>query len=207
MKKLNISLFLALCLMPGLVAAADEGKALYATCVACHGAEGEGNEALKAPAIGGQTQDYLIRQLSNFKSGVRGGNAEDTGGAQMRTMAATLETEQAVEQVAAYIAAMPAARHAVPEGVDLRNGSSYYEAVCGACHGGKAEGNDKLKAPRLSNLSSAYMEQQYANYKSGVRGSHPEDKYGKRMQYMTKSLGDKDYRDVLAYIASLGAAE
>ena len=29
-----------------------KGRALYATCASCHGANGEGNQALNAPAIG-----------------------------------------------------------------------------------------------------------------------------------------------------------
>ena len=35
-----------------------KGKALYATCASCHGANGEGNQALNAPAIAGQKEWY-----------------------------------------------------------------------------------------------------------------------------------------------------
>lgn len=79
------------------------GKALYATCGACHGANGEGQEALNAPALAGQEDWYVIRQLQNFKNGIRGANPKDTFGMQMAPMAQTLPTEQAIEDVAAYI--------------------------------------------------------------------------------------------------------
>jgi len=82
---------------------AERGKALYATCGACHGANGEGQEALNAPAIAGQEEWYLIRQLQNFKNGIRGADPKDTFGMQMAPMAQTLPTEQAIEDVAAYI--------------------------------------------------------------------------------------------------------
>ena len=53
------------------VALADESApAAYATCVACHGAVGEGNAALNAPALAGQQAAYLERQLQPFQ--VRG---------------------------------------------------------------------------------------------------------------------------------------
>ena len=81
----------------------ERGKAFYATCGACHGPNGEGMEALNAPALAGPEEWYLIRQLQNFKSGVRGTNPGDVYGMQMAPMAQTLPTPQAIEDVAAYI--------------------------------------------------------------------------------------------------------
>jgi cytochrome c553 len=82
---------------------AERGKAFYATCGACHGANGEGMEALNAPSLAGQEEWYVIRQLQNFKNGVRGTNPKDTFGMQMAPMAMTLPNDQAMEDVAAYI--------------------------------------------------------------------------------------------------------
>jgi len=82
---------------------AERGKAFYATCGACHGANGEGMEALNAPSLAGQESWYVIRQLQNFKNGIRGTNPKDTFGMQMAPMAMTLPTDQAMEDVAAYI--------------------------------------------------------------------------------------------------------
>ncbi|MEK9647822.1 MAG: c-type cytochrome [Gammaproteobacteria bacterium] len=81
---------------------ASRGQALYATCGACHGANAEGMEALNAPALAGQEEWYVVRQLQNFKKGIRGG-AGDVYGMQMAPMAMILPDDQAMEDVAAYI--------------------------------------------------------------------------------------------------------
>ncbi len=52
--------------------AADDGAALYKTkCAACHGANGEGKPAMKAPALKGtaMTVDQLSDQLTKGASG------------------------------------------------------------------------------------------------------------------------------------------
>ena len=46
---------------------------------------------------------YLVRQLENFKTLVRGKHAEDVYGDQMHLIASTLSAEGAVEDVVAYI--------------------------------------------------------------------------------------------------------
>lgn len=82
---------------------ASRGQALFATCVACHQADGSGNEALKAPKIAGNADWYVATQLQHFKSGVRGANPADAQGALMRPMAMTLADDQAIKDVAAYV--------------------------------------------------------------------------------------------------------
>jgi cytochrome c oxidase subunit 2 len=82
---------------------AERGKQLYATCAACHGANGEGNQALNAPRQSGISDWYLVRQLQDFKSGARGKHPQDSFGAQMVPMAAMLADDQAIRDVVAYI--------------------------------------------------------------------------------------------------------
>lgn len=79
------------------------GEQFYATCAACHGPKGEGNEQLSAPPLNMSSDWYLKTQLSNFKAGVRGGNPNDALGAQMRGMSYTLPDDQAILDVIAYI--------------------------------------------------------------------------------------------------------
>lgn len=86
----------------------ERGKMLYATCQACHGPDGKGNEALKAPPIVNQYDWYLDLQLHKFKDGIRGANPEDVTGSQMRPMAMTLVDDQAVKDVVAYIETLSA---------------------------------------------------------------------------------------------------
>ena len=40
----------------------------YATCMACHGAQGEGNQLLNAPKLAGQPGWYLARQLRQLQA-------------------------------------------------------------------------------------------------------------------------------------------
>jgi len=79
------------------------GKQLYATCVACHGAAGRGNEQLQSPALAARSDWYLVTQLKNFRGGVRGADERDTYGAQMRAIVASLPDDKAILDVVAYI--------------------------------------------------------------------------------------------------------
>ncbi len=82
----------------------EAGKKAFETCVPCHGAFGEGAQALDAPRLSNQHDWYLVRQLENFKAGIRGSHQNDIYGAQMRIMAQMLQTDEQVRAVAAYIA-------------------------------------------------------------------------------------------------------
>lgn len=82
------------------------GATAFATCQACHGANGMGNEQMKAPPIAGQADWYLLAQLKKFKAGVRGANPKDTAGGTMRPMAMTLADEQAMKNVLAHVATL-----------------------------------------------------------------------------------------------------
>lgn len=86
---------------------AEAGKQLFASCAACHGSNAEGNEAMKAPPLDGQNGWYLVKQLNNFKQGVRGNHPKDSQGAMMRAAAATLTTPQAITDVVSYIQQLP----------------------------------------------------------------------------------------------------
>jgi cytochrome c oxidase subunit 2 len=81
----------------------ETGKTKYTLCQACHGVNGEGVEAMNGPRLTGQYDWYLIRQLQNFKAGIRGSDPKDNYGAQMRPMTMTLADEQQVKDVVAYI--------------------------------------------------------------------------------------------------------
>ena len=78
---------------------ADLGKVYYATCAACHGPDGKGNELLGAPPIEHANDWYLLTQLEHFKSGVRGAEPRDTTGATI-TQPAVLAVSGAVGSLA-----------------------------------------------------------------------------------------------------------
>jgi cytochrome c553 len=85
---------------------AEAGKQRYLPCTACHGANGEGNQALNAPPLAGMSDWYQLSSLQKFKAGVRGTNPKDTTGMLMRPMSMTLADEQAMRDVIAYIATL-----------------------------------------------------------------------------------------------------
>ena len=63
-------------------------------------------------------------------------------------------------------------------------------------------------SPRLVGQHTAYLKRQYLNFRQGLRGAHPEDKYGRQMKMMSAALpAAKDLDDVLGFIAAQGAAE
>ena len=183
----------------------EAGKALYTTCIACHSDDGSGNVALQSPAVAGQSQAYVERQLQNFKSGVRGAVSGDTLGAQMRPMAATLTDDAAVANVAAYIATLPSPAPETNVEGNVERGSKEYIGKCGACHGENARGNDALNSPDLTVLRDSYMIRQVKNFQSGLRGAHADDKYGKQMAMMAKLVDDEQLNDIAAFINALAA--
>ena len=83
-----------------------QGRKLYAACAACHGAKGQGNAALQAPALAARSDWYLATQLTNYKTGLRGADQRDTYGAPMRAIAMTLADDKAVTDLVAYISTL-----------------------------------------------------------------------------------------------------
>jgi cytochrome c553 len=84
------------------------GKAIFTSglpdqsvpaCSSCHGPDGMGNAAF--PRIAGQHVDYLVKQLNVFQR-----TNQRPAGAVMKTVAHQL-TRQNIENVAAYLQAMP----------------------------------------------------------------------------------------------------
>lgn len=198
----SIGVLLLICSSAALAA---DGDKLFAACVACHGSKAEGNVTLNAPAIAGQDAAYLDRQLRNFRSDRRGMHKSDASGAQMRAVAATLADDAAVTKVATHISALPKTVPATPVRGDLHNGNNLYHGKCGACHGGAAEGNATLKAPRLAGLDAAYIKRQFANFRDGVRGTNAQDIPGRQMAMMAKTLPtERDLDDVIAFIQQQG---
>lgn len=81
---------------------AGAGAASYQVCVACHGEDGRGQEALHAPPIVQLDDWYLFNQLRNFRTGARGAREGDIWGATMRVNSLAL-TDEAMRDVIAYV--------------------------------------------------------------------------------------------------------
>jgi cytochrome c oxidase subunit 2 len=79
------------------------GEKLYRVCSYCHGADGQGIQAMNAPRAAGMSDWYLARQLENFREGIRGSHPSDYYGFQMELMASVARDEQAINDLVAYI--------------------------------------------------------------------------------------------------------
>lgn len=80
------------------------GQKIYSSsCIACHGANAAGIEAMSSPNLTVLASWYMARQLEYFQDGIRGAHPQDTYGAQMVPFAKMLVTDQAIADVIAYI--------------------------------------------------------------------------------------------------------
>ncbi|MCP4905203.1 MAG: c-type cytochrome [bacterium] len=208
---LAITLAIGFAALPGRVVAEEgdvdlvRGEELFALCTQCHSSDGGGNRKVLAPAIAGLPAWYLEMQLKNFKEGVRGLHAEDTGGLRMYPMSLWLRDEADQKSVAAYVASLPSVELAgeLEEHGNAAKGAGYY-AVCSACHGPDAAGNQAMGAPPLTGQNDWYLFSSIQKYKHSVRGGGKGDMFGAAMIGMVKTLPDDNaILDVIAHIQSL----
>jgi cytochrome c oxidase subunit 2 len=192
--------------LPANVLAADieAGKKLYATCATCHGPNAEGIAALNSPALAGQSESYMIRQLWDFKKGNRGSADGDTIGAQMQPITMTLPDGEAIASVAAYLAALPPSKPPATVEGDIANGQELYASRCGVCHGGNGWGNEALHTPRLNSIGDSYLMRQVRNFQDRLRGSDYQliagSHEGKQMAMMAKSVTTEELTDIAAFL-------
>ncbi len=81
----------------------SRGEEIFTTCVSCHGEQGQGIWSMNAPRLTGTDDWYLLRQLKNYKQGIRGSHPADLYGKQMNLMTGVLRSEQEMLDVLAYI--------------------------------------------------------------------------------------------------------
>jgi cytochrome c553 len=189
----------------GKLTAADHGRQLYETCVPCHGNAGTGDLTLRAPAIAGLPKWYVVAQLNKFKHDVRGAHPDDMEGHRMRPMARSMFKDSDVEDVAEFVAKMPAVWQKTDFALaDTAAGGTNFRNVCVTCHGENAMGNEALGAPPLVNQHDWYMVAQLRKFQSGMRGTHPDDTFGAQMRAMSMTLADSvAMHDVVSYVKTL----
>ncbi len=83
---------------------AANGKAIAEkVCAACHGADGAKPAAPENPVLAGQYKDYLVKALTDYKTGKR-------SNAIMKTFAAQLKKSE-IEDVAAWFSSQQSSLH------------------------------------------------------------------------------------------------
>jgi cytochrome c oxidase subunit 2 len=201
----SVALFVALIALPVALSGKGDlkrGEELFATCIACHGADGGGNPIYNTPRLVEQHDWYLVRQLENFKEGLRGYEPEDIYGIQMKAIADMLSDDD-VEDVVAYIGTLDApVSPATVEGDPLAGKKQFKR--CQLCHGNKAEGKKRMFTPNLRRQHDWYQLRQLENYRRSFRGTHPEDNFGGRMWAIARTIEDEQtLKDIVAYVKSL----
>jgi cytochrome c oxidase cbb3-type subunit 3 len=144
---------------------ASHGAALYLqNCARCHDQGAIGNPRNVVPALAGQREAYLIKQLADFTELER--ESQDMHA--VASMAA-LNEPQAFADVAAYLSHLHPARFpetADGEGVEL--GEAIFQEQCASCHEEDARGDDDGFVPSLRNQHYSYLVRQMR----GLAASH-----------------------------------
>ena len=193
---------------------AEAGAAVAATCLACHGPNGNSINA-EWPNLAGQNAAYIEHQLHLLHDGQRTGKAGDASAAMMPAMAVTL-SDQNMEDVAAYFSQQAAS--------GLEADPSYWQAgeklyrsgdraraipACAACHGPTGRGNPAAGYPALRAQQSLYVIKQLGAYSADVRYSKNDKGVsfggdnGNIMHTIAARLTDEDMRNLASYMQGM----
>lgn len=194
---------LALTILVGFVGSAnaagdaEAGKVKAAACAACHGTDGNSPVDMY-PKLAGQHEDYIAKQLVDFKSGAR-------NNAIMMGMSMAL-SEQDMADIGAFYASQPVTEGTTPKEVvdqvqDLFRGGDMERniASCTACHGPRGNGTGLAKFPKISNQHATYLAAQMKLFRSGERANDPKG----MMRDTMKKLTDQEIDALAKYLGGL----
>lgn len=185
---------------------ADAGAAKAATCLACHGVNGNSANP-EWPSLAGQNAAYIAEQLRMFRDGKR-------VNVLMSPMASML-TDEDIADIGAYYASQ------TPEGLEAdpsywQAGEALYRAgdrrrnipACKACHGPVGRGNPAAGYPALRAQHSVYTIKQLNDYASEARytdadGQRQSSRNGHMMVTIAKRLTEEDIRNLASYIQGM----
>ncbi len=172
-----------------------KGEASFATCAACHGADG--NSGTPAyPKLAQQHPDYLVKQLREFKSGQR-------ANAVMSGMVAALSDDD-MKNISAWVSKNKAKPGFAKEKDLVTLGERIYRggiadrqiAACAGCHSPNGAGIP-AQYPRLAGQQAEYTAAQLTAFRDGVR------KNSIQMTGVAAKLNDREIKAVADYIAGL----
>ncbi len=172
-----------------------KGAATAATCQACHTADGSRGSPAN-PILAGQHPEYIVKQLTEFKSGKR-------KNAVMAGMAAAL-TEEDMKNVAAFYASKQAKPGFAKNKATVAQGEQIYRGgitgkqvpACAGCHSPNGAGMPS-QYPRLAGQHGDYTEAQLLAFRSGARGNNAQ------MTAIANKMNDAEIKAVSDYIAGL----
>jgi cytochrome c553 len=210
MKKIAIAAALAVGLT-GLAHAAGDaaaGKEKSATCVACHGVDGN-SIAPNFPNLAGQSASYMYKELQDFKAGRRKDPTMDA-------MVLPLD-DQAMQDITAYYASQ-ALKPGVADGAFADAGKAIYKGgikeinvpACMACHGPSGAGNPGSGFPQLASQKITYTEKQLKDFRAAAQNPRQDSAPVGRsndasavMRIAVKRMSDPEIQAVAQYIQGL----
>ena len=172
-----------------------KGQERAAACMACHTADGT-RGAPANPILQGQHAEYIVKQLTEFKSGKR-------ANAVMSGMAAALTPED-MANIAAFYNSKPPVTGAARNKDTVALGEKIYRGgiaakqvpACAGCHAPTGAGMP-AQYPRLGGQHADYTEAQLVALRSGARGNSAQ------MMSIAARMSDKEIKAVSDYIAGL----
>ena len=200
MNRWLVSVSIVLAVTAGGVQAAGDaeaGKTKSATCMACHGPDGNSANPIW-PKLAGQHPSYIEKQLTDFKGGARKNDL-------MSPMAMPL-SEQDMQDLAAYFSSQTqsagtaaADKVALGEKVYRAGNGATGVAACMACHGPAGAGNPGANFPRIAGQHAAYVEKALKDFRSGARTNDN----AKMMQGVAMKMTDAEIAAVAQYAQGL----
>lgn len=171
------------------------GQAKAAVCASCHGADGNSPVAIY-PKLAGQSASYIVKQLQEFKSGVRKDPV-------MAGMVAAL-SEQDMAELGAFFAAQKlnvTAQTGSDAGQKLYFGGHVKRKItaCVACHGADGSGMNKAGFPNIAGQNEAYLKTQLLKFKNGERSND----YNTMMQNVASRLSTSDIEELAKFMAAM----
>jgi cytochrome c553 len=173
-----------------------KGEASFtAVCAACHGADGNSGTPAN-PKLSQQHPEYLVKQLTEYKSGKR-------KNAIMQGMAATL-SEQDMKNIAFWVTSKKAKPGFAKEKDLVALGEKIYRGgiadrqipACAGCHSPSGAGIP-AQYPRLSGQHAEYTSAQLTYFRDGVRQN------SLQMNQVAAKLNDREIRALADYVAGL----
>jgi cbb3-type cytochrome c oxidase subunit III len=180
-----------------------KGKVIAETiCVACHGADGN-SPASANPNLAGQVEQYIYKQLKNFKA--VDGKPAARNNPIMAGMAAPLSDED-MKNVAAWFASQKQKPAAAKDEKQIALGQKIWRQgdfkkgvpACAGCHGPAGAGLP-AQYPRLAGQFPEYTEAQLKTFRTEERANDPE----KMMRMIAAKLSDVEIKAVAEYAAGL----
>ena len=188
---------------PALSGVPDAGKSKTATCVACHGADGN-NAVPIFPKLAGLGEKYLLKQLMDIRRGARPvptmvGQRDGKSDQDLADMAAWFDSQARTgSQADPDLVAL--GEKVYRSGVAERN-----VAACIACHSPTGQGNAPAGFPALAGQHAEYIAAQLRAYRKGYEDESGRTNDGdtKIMRTNAFGLSDKEIEAVASYAAGL----